>query len=182
MYNRQPVGQSFTDRMIGAARLDRPTYEDVERDQNATSQAAIVVAIAAVAAAIGGISQGAEGIIFGLVSAFLGWVVSAAFIFFVGTRLIPSRHVEADMGQVLRTTGFAQVPGFLAIVGFIPVLGAIVGLVAAIWGLVTLVIAIQSALEASVGRAIAIGLIATILAAIVLAILAAILGVDLTTV
>jgi len=45
--------QLLFDRMMGAARLDVTTYEDVERDQNATVQALIVVTLAAIAAGIG---------------------------------------------------------------------------------------------------------------------------------
>ena len=172
--------QSFQDRVIGAARLDRGTYEEVERDQSATTQAAIIVGVVAIAGAIGGVGDGVAGAIVGAVIAILGWVISAAFIFLVGTRIIPSKQVEADLGQVLRTTGFAQVPGILAVFGAIAVIGPILGFAGAIWGIVTLVIAIQSALEASVGRAIAIAIIAAILAGIVGVIIAAIFGVALT--
>ncbi|HEV2529488.1 MAG TPA: YIP1 family protein [Thermomicrobiales bacterium] len=172
--------QSFLNRVIGAARVDRPTYEEVERDPSATVQAAIVVVVVAIAAAIGGAGEGANGLIGGALGAMLGWVVSAGFIFLVGTRLIPSQNVEADIGQVLRTTGFAQVPGILALVGAIPVIGLLAGLVAFVWGIITMVVAIQSALEASVGRAVAIAIIAAILAAVVAFLIALIFGVTLS--
>ena len=45
-------GRSMTDRMIGAATLDIATYEEVEHDTSATTQAAIVVGIVAVCAAV----------------------------------------------------------------------------------------------------------------------------------
>lgn len=178
-----PTGssRSFVDRVVGAARLDRTVYEEVERDQTATTQAGIVVVAVAIAGAIGGVGDGVTGTIVGAISAILGWVVSAAFIYLVGTRIIPSKHVEADLGQVLRTTGFAQIPGILVVFGAIAVLGPILGLIALVWGLVTLVIAVQSALEASVGRAIAIAIIGTLIAGIVIAIISAIFGITPTT-
>lgn len=171
---------SFVERMIGAARVDRATYEEVENDPNATMQAAIVVVIAAVLSAIGLIFQGWEGAVAGLLTALIGWIVSSFFVYIVGTRIIPSSQVSADMGQVLRTLGFAQVPAFLLILSGIPILGIIVSLVVLVWGIITRIVAIQSALEASVGRAIGIAIIAAILQAIVLAIIYAIFGIATT--
>ena len=98
-------------------------------------------------------------------------------IFFVGTRLIPSGQTEADLGQVLRLLGFATVPGIANILGFIPVLGAIIALVAAIWGIVLTVKAIMHAMEMSVGRAIATAILAWIAIIIVAAIFGAIFGI-----
>ena len=39
-------------RMKGVARLDESTYEEIERDQNATGQALLVVVLAAVASLV----------------------------------------------------------------------------------------------------------------------------------
>ena len=44
---------SFTDRMIRAARLDAAVYEEVESDRTATTEAAMVVVLGAIAAGIG---------------------------------------------------------------------------------------------------------------------------------
>jgi len=43
---------SFTERMLGAAKLDARTYEEVESDTGATGQAMGVVLISSVAAGI----------------------------------------------------------------------------------------------------------------------------------
>lgn len=179
----QPAGptRSFTDRLIGAARLDRTVYEEVEHDATATQQAILVVVVAVVASAIGAIFTDFGTVVASALVALVGFAVSSAFIYFVGTRVIPSDRVEADFGQVLRTLGFAYAPQLLLVLAFIPVVGLLVTLVVGIWSIITRVVAIQSALEASVGRAIAIAIIAGILAAIVQAILFAIFGVDLNT-
>lgn len=173
------ASHSFLDRVVGVGRLNRPTYEEVEHDQSATVQAGIVVVVAAIATAIGASSQGADGIFSGLIGALLGWVVGAAFIYFVGTRVIPSLQVQADIGQVLRTVGFANVPSFLLILGFIPIVNIVVALVVFVWGIATLIIAIQSALEASVSRAVGIAVIAVVLQFVVSIIIAAIFGVSI---
>ena len=44
---------TFTERMIGAARLDVGTYEEVEADAGATGQAMAVVILSSIAAGIG---------------------------------------------------------------------------------------------------------------------------------
>ncbi len=61
--------------------------------------------------------------------------------------MLPEESTEADWGQVARTTGFAQSPGLLRIFGFIPVVGPLVVLVASIWQLVAVVVAIRQALD-----------------------------------
>ena len=48
---------SVVQRMLGAARLDVATYEEVEHDTAATPQAAGVVAAAALAAGIGSLRE-----------------------------------------------------------------------------------------------------------------------------
>ena len=47
--------KSLVSRMIGAARLDVNTYEDVEADESATGQAATAVVIVAVLSAVGAV-------------------------------------------------------------------------------------------------------------------------------
>ena len=57
----------------------------------------------------------------------------------------------ATPGEMLRTIGFAQTPGVLGILAFIPILGGIVSLVVFVWMIVAGVIAIRQALGS--GRA-----------------------------
>jgi hypothetical protein len=169
---------SLVHRMMGAARLDQGTYEEIERDTNATSQAAIVVVIAAVASGIGALDDGASGLIGGIIGGIIGWVVFAAAAYFVGTKLLATSSTEADLGQLLRTIGFAYAPTVLNVVGFIPVLGGIVAFIAAIWVLVTTIVALKHALEMGTGRAIVTAIIAAILSAIALGIVYAIFDIS----
>ena len=62
------MGENRTifDRMIGAARFDVPTYEEVEANEHLTGQAAAVVVIATVARMIGGAEGGMPHILAGL--------------------------------------------------------------------------------------------------------------------
>lgn len=102
----------------------------------------------------------------GVVTAFIGWLIMAALTYFVGTKLFGG---TADMGEMLRTLGFAQSPGILAILGIIPILGRLVVFVVAIWQLVTAVIAIRQALDFDTGKAIATAVIAWLVVWVVIA-------------
>jgi hypothetical protein len=172
---------SLVDRMIGAARLDAATYEGVEHDTNATTQAAIVVVLASLAEAIGALGDDDPGKAFigGLVGGLVGWVAFAAAAYFIGTRVLSTTATEADLGQLLRVLGFAQVPHLIVVLGFVPVLGAILGLVAFVWGILTTIVALRAALEMETGRAIGTAILAVILEFVVLFIIAVILGVGL---
>jgi hypothetical protein len=141
----------FTERMVGAATLDVPTYEEVEHDRTATGQAAGVVALVAIATAIGSLHSGSAGVIGGLVSAFIGWLIWAAVTLFIGTRVFAG---TADMGEMLRTLGFAQAPGVLKVLAIVPILGWIAWIVAGIWMLVCGVVAVRQALDFTTGKAI----------------------------
>ena len=162
-----PRTRSWVERMIGAAMLDTSVYEEVEADRNATGQAAAVVGIVAACAAIGNYSHGGHGMLGGVISAFIGWLIMAALTYFIGIKLFGG---TGDMGEMLRTLGFAQSPGVLAILGIIPFLGRLVVFVVAIWQLVTAVVAIRQALDFDTGKAIATAVIAWIVVWVVIAV------------
>ncbi len=143
--------RSIVDRMRGAAMLDVATYEEVEHDQEATGQAAVVVVIVAVCTAIGAIWRGGPSIIMGPVSAILGWLLWSAITYLIGAKLLGG---VATWGELLRTIGFAQSPGVLMIFGIIPLLGGLVRIVVAVWLLIAGIIAIRQALDFSTGKAV----------------------------
>ena len=168
-------GGSILDRMMGAAKLDAATYENIEHDENATTQALIVVALVALASGIGSVrEEGVGGLIGGIIFGILGWLIFSGVAYVVGTKLLAGSHTEATFGQLLRTLGFAQTPNLLAIFGVLGTLGAIIVFVGAVWTIVTQVVAIRQALDTSTGRAIGVAIVSIILLFIAAFILAAI--------
>jgi hypothetical protein len=133
--------------MRGAALLDAATYEAVEHDTSATGQAAVVVALAAVAAAVGG---SAFGVGRSLVAYLVGWALWSAIVYGVGTRVFGG---TATWGELLRTLGFAQAPAVLLVFGFIPLVGGIVETVVFFWVLLTTLVAVRQALDIPTGKA-----------------------------
>ncbi|MGB1558277.1 MAG: YIP1 family protein [Oceanococcaceae bacterium] len=151
----------IVDRMLRAARLDPALYEEVEHDSQATGQAVGVVVASALAAGVGGASTGGLGGLIGLtLAALLGWVLWAGIIYLIGAKVLPTDKTEATVGQLLRTLGFAQSPGLLRVLGFVPLLGLIVHFVVGIWMLCSMVVAVRAALDYdSTGRAIGVVLL-----------------------
>jgi hypothetical protein len=138
----------LTDRMFRAAKLDVALYEEVEADSTAFSQAMLVVVISSAAAGLGAIGRiGVSGVIIGTVAALLGWYVWAFLTFVIGTKLLPEPQTKADVGQLLRVIGFSSAPGVIRVLGIIPVISGLVNLVAAVWMLVAMVIAVRQALD-----------------------------------
>ena len=139
---------SLTDRMIRAARLDANLYEEVEADRDATRQAMLVVVLSSVAAGIGSFTVvGTSGLIGGALVALAGWFIWALLTYWIGTSLLPEPQTQADLGQLLRTTGFSSSPGLLRVLGIIPGLWLLVMLGTSIWMLVAMVIAVRQALD-----------------------------------
>lgn len=138
-------------RMIGAALLRSETFEEVEADSNAMVQALIVVILVAIAGAVGSFLSEESSIIgaliFGVVFSIVSWAVWALVAVFVGTKILKTEDTEADWGQVARCTGFAQTPGILSILVFVPTVGWLFGLVGLAWRMAAMVVAIRQSLD-----------------------------------
>jgi hypothetical protein len=155
--------------MIGAARLNVHTYEDVENDQTATKQALLVVVLVSLASGIGAIGIGAIAIgddynilnfLLGIAVGIIGWAIWAYITFFVGTKFLNTPETHADWGQLARGTAFAQTPGLLRVFGFIPYIGGVIILISMIWLIIAMVIAVRQCLDyQSTWRAFAVVLI-----------------------
>ncbi len=134
-------------RMMGAAKLDIATYEEVEHDTAATGQAAMVVVMVALARAIGESGGGIGAALVAAVAAFVGWGIWAGVTYLVGTKVFDG---TATWGELLRTLGFAQAPGILFVLGILPLTGLVLWIVP-IWMLVTGFVGVRQALDVGNG-------------------------------
>jgi hypothetical protein len=168
----------FTDRIIRAAKLDINLYEEVEADKSTMRQAMTVVVLSSLAAGVGSIGTlGLGGILLGTLAALGGWYIWAWLTYFIGTKFLAEPQTEADLGQLLRTTGFSSSPGLIRVLGIIPGLGTVVFAVASIWMLVTMVIAVRQALDyTSTFRAVGVCVIGWIIQTVILVLLFSLLG------
>ena len=173
------------DRILRVIKLDKSVYAEVEVDQTATSQAALVVAIVAVLSAIGGglgtlVTSGGRGFIVAflvaILSAFVGWLVWAAVTYFVGTSLF---HGEATLGEMLRVIGFAQAPRMLSLFSFIPCVGWVISFAGLLLSLYTGFLAIREGLDLDTNKTIATVVIGWIVAVLVNVVIGLIFGVGM---
>ncbi len=159
-------------RMLGAALLRVDTYEEVERDGRATLQALGIVILVTIASVVGSLLSGDDlevvnAVIVGIVRGVASWALWALVTWIIGATICKTEHTEADWGQLARCTGFAQTPGILNVLSFIPVVGGLIWLAAAIWSLVAMVVGVRQALDyTSTCRAIIVILLALIPVAI----------------
>ena len=165
------MARSITDRMLGALRLETATYEEVEADEKATGEAAfIVVATSLLSGAVNGVLTGASSGFFGALGSFLGWVFYAWVAYIVGVKLFPGPATKSSWGEVARTLGYANMPRFLIIFELVPGLAAITRTVVGLWVLAATIVALRSALDISIGRAIWIAIASAIAQLIIIAV------------
>ena len=169
---------NFKNRIIRAAMLDSNLYEEVEADKSSQGQAMAIVVLASIAAGIGLYKTGGfSGIITGTMASLISWYVWAYLTYFIGTKFLPEPQTEADLGELLRTIGFASSPGLLRVFYFIPGVGVLMFIIASLWMLVAMVIAVRQALDYdSTLRAVGVCVIGYIIQIVVFMIIFSIFG------
>ena len=147
-------------RLIGALALDPVTYEEVEADRSATGQALLVVVLSSVGAGIGarGLGSGSpRSMVFISAVSLLAWAAWALLTYQIGVRLLPEPDTRSDVGELLRTIGFASAPGMLRIFGIVPGAAIAAFAITAVWMLVAMIVAVRQALDyKSTARAVAV--------------------------
>jgi hypothetical protein len=151
---------SFFVRMFGAMSLDPLIYEEVEADNSATGQAMAVVVFSSLAAGVGisgraGFSAANAATVSAI--ALLAWAAWALVTFEIGSRLMPEPQTRADVGELLRTLGFATAPGMFRVFGIIPSVTTPAFVITSIWMLLATIVAVRQALDyTTTARAVAV--------------------------
>ena len=144
---------TFPHRLMGASVLDVDTYEEVEADRGATTQALVVVLASSLASGIGAsgfVRDGrplVEGVFLWSAISLIGWAAWALLVFEIGGRLLPEPETSVDVGELLRTIGFASAPGVLRVFGVIPEIALPVFALTTVWMLIAMVVAVRQALD-----------------------------------
>ena len=148
----------YVRRFAGAIALDPAAYEDVEADRGATIQACATVLLASLAEGVALRDVlGTGGIATMSLLALLGWAAWALVTFEVGARILPGARTHSDVGELLRTLGFAAAPGTLAFLSLVPGLAMPILIFSRTWMLLAMVVAVRQALDyRSTWRAVAV--------------------------
>jgi len=171
---------TYLQRLIGAAALDAAIYEEVEADAGATTQAFITVLLSSIAAGIGSRELGGAtvgSVVFISMLALLAWAAWALVTYAVGVRMFAQPQTSSNVGELLRTIGFASAPGFLRVLGVLPGVTVPVFAVTAVWMLAAMVVAVRQALDYdNTLRAIAVCVVGWALAGALVVVLSAFWG------
>jgi hypothetical protein len=173
------------ERVIRVFRLDFTVFREVAEDQNAMTEAAIIVVVvtllSALGSAIGALISGASfgAAIVGFIAAWIfgilfNWILWAVVTYFIGTTLFQGK---TDIPEMMRVLGYANAPLLLGIFGIIPCLGWIASLVGWVLSLIAAVMAIREGMEFDTTKAIITAVIGWIIVIIFGGIRVAVLGV-----
>jgi len=189
--------QSFWDRLGGVVSLQRPTYEAIQRDPEATGQAWLIVVLLGLANGISWIIVSTTGVppelaraapelvdsmrfesnerrllalILGIVAGVVFWYISAWLLRFVGTRMARLSGGQITAEQMRRLVAWGSVPSLAAFLSPIPVAGPLLATLGSLWSFVTGVMAVRSAFDVGIGKAIAIELVAFLIVFVMLVI------------
>ena len=117
---RDAAGRGLLARTVGAAALKSAVYGEVAEDRGAFAQALLVVVLASLAASTQDYGLGWGAMAWVAAVSVLQWLVWVLISYEVGCDLLGG---EATLAALLRTLGFARVPGILVVLG--PVVGGI---------------------------------------------------------
>ena len=137
--------RDISSRVVNAALLDRQTFRDVKTDPAATGQVYVLVAVAAIASAIGTIDDPGDVVS----NAFLvvgGWFIYSHVAWFMRSYLFDTVHAEAARPDLLRVVGIAYGPALLRVFGIVPQIGGVIWLLSTIWLLVAIVVGLKTTL------------------------------------
>ena len=155
-------------RIKGVLLLDSETFKEVEHDEKATGQAALIVIVASILAAIGAssdpftasLASGNNPWSFGsgsvlmvflgiVVWSILAWLVWAFATYFIGTKIF---HGRATYGEMLRVTGFAYAPLAFMVLSAIPCIGFAISLIVTVWALAAVFVGVREGIDLDFGR------------------------------
>lgn len=163
---------SLAERMAGAMKADVKTFQEIEADPTAMSQAVTVIVIAGVASIVGNVWR--VGVFVGLmtlVANLIGYALWTLLVVLIGTKVMPEPTTKADFNEAFRVIGFTAAPGVFNVLAIIPFLGPLISFVVWVWMVVIGVVAVREVLDYSnTGRAIIVCLLAAVICWIVVTI------------
>src|SRR5204862_7208955 len=90
---------------------------------------------------------GLSGLVMGGLVALLAWYIWTFLTYIIGAKLFPVSQTSTSHRELRRTLGFATPPGVFRVFGAVPRLTRLGFLVAAVWLLISAVIAVRQALD-----------------------------------
>jgi hypothetical protein len=140
----------FLHRFFGALVLDADAFEDIEVDRHASTQSALVVAFACIAAGFSSMALGVAGpagFISGAIMALGVWLVWVMVVGVIGTTELAEPQTHSSFGELLRTLGFAAAPGVFIVFAAIRPAAPFVITMVSLWMIAAAVLGMRQALD-----------------------------------
>ena len=167
----------MVERILRLIKLDFSVFKEIEADEKATTEAAIIVLVTTFLSASGG-AVGADrplmSFLSAMISGVVGWIVWSMVTYFISKSFFKGGDTLA---QMLRLLGYASAPNILGALGFIPCFGWLAAFAGAIISLIAGVMAVKEGLDVELGTAILVAFVGWIATAIVLGVIGAMFGI-----
>jgi len=154
-------------RLTRMIKFDNTVYREIADDENATTEAAVIVGVASLLSAVGmavRLRRVDTFFIQFIVGIAIGWLLWSYLAMFIGTRLFEGK---ADFWQMARTIGYAYAPTAVGILGLFSCLGSLVTLAASLLALALGFFAVRETLGLSTEKAVITVIIGWIVMAVV---------------
>ena len=86
-------------RIFRSIKIEAELFDEVQKDKNATMQAATVVVLSSAAAGIGAIHLGVTSFLVPITLSLISWFVWAYIVYFVGVKLFPENKTKSVFGR-----------------------------------------------------------------------------------
>lgn len=188
---KEPLSESFLERLSGVISLKRETYAALQHDPAATMQAAIIVMFLGLANGIailttppdfwaGDVPPEMSGaydditgfftfdsverqimvLAVGIIGGVLSWAISSWLLRLIGNRLAAPGTAPVSGEEMRRLVGWGYAPSLASFLSPVPVVGPLLAFAGAIWAFVTGIMALRTAFNVGIGKAILIEILA----------------------
>lgn len=174
------TSQTFLARVVGVARLQEPVYAAIKRDSAALNQAVLVVLLSALATNVWVAVFAPNGLVRavgGAVLTIVAWLLFGTLAWWLGKRWFAPKWAPPELRQMLTLTGFATAPSLFNVLGFVPLIGWLILMIASIWSLLTAYTAVRVGLATDERNGLAATFIAYLANALLFALAANLLGI-----
>jgi len=137
----------FVNRIYRSIKIDPEVFDEVKKDENSTTSAAIVVVLSSLAAGIGASHLGKINFFLAPGLSLITWFIWAYIVYFVGVKLFPDSKTKTTHTALLRSIGFSCAPGIIRIFGFNEDLMAVTFIGSAFWMLACMIVAVKQTLN-----------------------------------
>ena len=129
-------------RVVRAVTFDTRFYAEAKNDSRLNREALMIVIVATALTGLGALRGGLVSFLVTIVMSVVGYYLLSYFVTIVGRNFFDG---TGSQDQVQRLLGYAWAPRALGVLGVLPCIGWVFGLVATLWAIAVAVVAVREA-------------------------------------